>query len=431
MMKSTFSSSGEESSLDMFSPIHARHQSLHNNFDETDDDDTPQTPQHQIHTAAIANSLPRLADTSWIGARVSPIPSVDEDEETASTRVDMEAMNAPYRKAMQDFGAHERSALLGRRIHPLWGKSSNSFKPVGANKTGTTGSQANTIRDPWSEGTFDDPNQASTKSGLSEAILARWGRLLVMASALHLFAVGLHDAYFLYIIVRRGSQVSSSAVVGKWIWPWAAPSTKVLLRFGAYCPSKIRWNHQWYRIATSWIIVGSVLEWLVTAFAWWRLDKVTARTIAKPGLPPQNVGFETYGALWILLFLLSIGTGMLWTAAFGSPYAISGCLGWGTAAILCAVGSLQPEYRLDLFSIAIVLLLLNLVQPTSSVFGAIGASFFGWSASGVVDGLSTNLVLKEHPARELRNFGPVHWLAAITSSALWFIPIAHLLILKK
>jgi hypothetical protein len=68
---------------------------------------------------------------------------------------------------------------------------------------------------------------------------------------------------------------------------------------------------------------------------------------------------------------------------------VSGCSGWGTAGVLCAMGVLSPDRRFGLFVLAIAMVLVGLVDAwsyssaTGSVFGVIGASFFGWSWCGM------------------------------------------------
>ncbi len=365
-------SSSDESTADLFSPVHGRQHSLHN-FD-----DTPDTP-----AANGADTLPRLADNSWIGARVSPIPSVDDDDRADDLELDR--VTAPYHKAMQDFGANERSALLGRRIHPMWNHENDKIVNTLGNKNKSKG-----IRAPP----------------------PIWGKAVVGASAMHLFCIGLHDIYLWYLQVRRGVY-SQNAVA--WSIPWAGPSARILLRFGAYCPGKILWQGQWYRALTSLTLAASLSEWTLLAIAWWQLENITASI-----MPTTH-----WHILWPIFFILSIGTGQLWMAAFSSYYSLSGCAGWGTCGVLCATGISRPDHRFPLFVTAIALVVLNLLQSTSNVFGAIGASFFGWSLSGM--GLSThfNSSVKENDSL-LRPWSWLNWLALITALKLWIIPILYI-----
>lgn len=133
--------------------------------------------------------------------------------------------------------------------------------------------------------------------------------------------------------------------------------------------------------------------------------------------------------LWPIFFLVSTGTGQLWMSAFASHYALSGCAGWGTCGVLCGTGVSRPDYRFSLFLTAIALVLLNLLQSTSNVFGAIGASFFGWSLSGV--GVPTYFNASFKKESLLRPWSWLNWLALVTAFKLWAIPILYILLFKN
>jgi len=365
-------SSSDESTADLFSPVHGRRRSLNNFLD------TPDTP-----TADGADTLPRLADNSWIGARVSPIPSVDDED------LELDKVTAPYRKAMRDFGAHERSALLGRRIHPMWNHD------------------------------LDDKARISGKgikrppSSTSPPI---FGKVVVGASALHLFCIGMHDAYLGYVQMRRGI-ISQYSLL--WSVPWLGPSARILLRFGAYCPGKILWQRQWYRPLTSLTLTTSIFEWLILVLAWWQLENIFS----------PSVSTTSWQIWWPIFFVLSIATGQLWMAAFGSYYSLSGCAGWGTCGVLCATGVSRPDHRFPLFLTAIALVVLNLLQSTSNVFGAIGASFFGWSLYGM--GLPPfTTTIKENDSL-VRRLDWLKGLAAAIAVNLWVIPILFIVFWKE
>jgi hypothetical protein len=92
------------------------------------------------------------------------------------------------------------------------------------------------------------------------------------------------------------------------------------------------------------------------------------------------------------------------------------------------MGVSRPDRRFVLFLTAIVLLLLNVLQPTSSVFGAIGASFFGWSFYGV-GGLGSEAVPLKDGAKKKRTC--LNWLAIVVVVKLWLIPILVILWKKR
>jgi len=359
--RDTGSSSDEESTGDLFSPVQGRMQSLHN-FD------TPDTPDDG------AARLPRLADNSWIGARVSPIPSVEEEDDDDLI---LDRITAPYQRTLREFGANERSALLGKSIHPM-----------------------------WDDNFFEDAKRVAQSVSHRPTI---WGKVVVGASTIHFFCIGLHDVFMYYLQIRRGIPSQYSLA---WSIPWLGPSTRILLRFGAYCPGKIIWQRQWYRVMTSWTLTSSVAELIGVAAAWWQLERISHSMT-----PTVN-----WRIWWPSMFLSSICVGQLWMAAFGSYYSISGCSGWGTCSALCATGVLRPDKRMTLFLTAIILVILNLFQSGSNVFGAVGASFFGWSVAGTGLTPFSTPVVKEHIMITPR-WIPLNWLSLVTAVLLWTLPM--------
>jgi hypothetical protein len=335
-------SGSSKASSDLFSPIRARQFSLHSNTPELED------------------TLPRLQDTSWLGARVSPIPSLDEDEEN-------DLVTAPYRNALQNSGLTERSSLLGGRrqmkstIHPLW-----------------------------------DPPPPTPQLGRRQRQPSRFAYTVIVATGIHLACVGLHDGYMWYLSYRRGIEPKYSL---SWNLPWLGPSSRTLSRFGAFVPLRVLQGDYW-RSVTALTATTSVVEWALIAWTWGRELRTT----------------DTSG--WPLLFLLSCITGQLWMTAFHEN-GISGCASWGTGGVACAMGVSWPNRRFDLFLCAIALVLVNLFQPYSSVYGAIGGSFFGWCCYGV------SFVAQDKGGKK-KTRGCVNWMAAIAVIKLWTIPIVYL-----
>ena len=370
------SNSSDESTGDMFSPVYGRMQSIHN-FD------TPDTPDG-------AERLPRLADNSWIGAQVSPIPSMEDDDDDEDNK-ELDRVTAPYRRTLRDFAANERSALLvgngnnnGSRIHPM-----------------------------WDDDFFEDAKRVANSVG-SNRRPPVWGKTVVGASSLHFFCIGLHDLYLWYLQIRRG--IVQSQYSQTWSLPWLGPSVRVLLRFGAFCPGKIVWQRHWYRVVTAVTLTSSLAELVGVAASWWQLERISHSTISSTKLR----------IWWPLLFLSSIGVGQLWMAAFASYYSISGCAGWGTCAVLCATGTSRPDQRMPLFMTAIALVVLNLLQPGSNVFGAVGASFFGWSLAGT--GLSPFSARKvKESVTTTGRWTRLNGVALITMVLLWALPISYMI----
>jgi hypothetical protein len=174
--------------------------------------------------------LPISNDTSWIGARLSPIAFDEDDEEKL----------APYKQALNDSIANERSALLRpvkrsdlSKLHPLW----------------------------------DDGNPLLLQTMVSENQtrgIFHWGAVVGVLSGLQLLAIALHDFYLCYLSYRLGYEVD----VERWSLPWLSPSNAVLQRFGAFMPYQMLEYGQWWRMLTSAFMSTSVTEWLIVLWSW-------------------------------------------------------------------------------------------------------------------------------------------------------------------
>lgn len=243
---------------------------------------------------------------------------------------------------------------------------------------------------------------------------------LVLTTTVFLSLVALHDAFLGYLAWRRGVATTYPLA---WSWPWLNPSTRSLLRFGAYYYNNYESSSsssdggvggEWWRLvsASLWVTT-SVTEWVLLLVAWtWGIHGDTATSSWYGCLPDwmqpkkfhqQSLTFTTtttrtpWQSQWPVVYVLSVGTGIMWMMAFGSTTNVNsngdtrvvvaiGCTGWGTAGVLCAKGMQWPQRRFELFVLAIGLVLLNaLGQPSSqaAVWGAIGATFFGWAYASI------------------------------------------------
>jgi hypothetical protein len=366
--------SSDTSTTDMFSPAHGRRTSLH-----------PTTPDH---SAQKDERLPRLQDTSWIGARVSPIPSYDEDEEN-------DYVTARYRKALNESsaafltGATESTSLL-------------------RNVTTTSGNKSKK----WSLHPLWDPKQdpilIEQKRIAKTSPTYRLGMLVVCSTGIFLAIVGLHDAYLWYLSFRKGIEPGYSLT---WRWPWLSPSSRTLLRFGAFCPQRLvvqQGQGEYWRIVTSWFASTSLVEWLLTAWGWWCVQYISTGIIIWP------------------LYILCCVTGQLWMAAFHFN-GISGCASWGTSGVLCAIGVARPDRRFVLFLSAIASVVLSLLEPTSSVYGAIGSIFFGWSFNSVGLTLYGSSAAEHNKDDDHGKKSELNMFAAIVVVGLWVLPILYVL----
>jgi hypothetical protein len=361
----------DDSTNDLFSPSHGRRTSLHQS--------TPEGKRNNDER------LPRLQDTSWIGAKVSPINSYEDDEEEE----DFVNVTAKYHKALNEssfLGANESTSLL-----------------LGNNTV-----QQNNTGPKWSLHPLWDPEQdpvlLEQKKLVKKSSTYRLGLLIVGTTGCFLSVVCLHDLYLWYISFRTGTETKYSLT---WKLPWLSPSTGTLIRFGAFYPQRMIEQGQYWRILSSWFVSTSIMEWALIAGAW---------RYASSHQPLTDI------IIWPLFFMCA-ATGQLWMAAFHLE-GISGVAGWGTCGVLCAVGVSRPDRRFALFMLAIALVMLHLLQPTSSVYGAIGASFFGWSFYSV--GLTSTLP-QQHNKDESKEEKEMNLIAALIVITLWVLPILYVL----
>lgn len=362
----------------MFSPVHGRHRSLHDDVGmASPDDDSP---------------LPALQDNSWIGARVSPIPDdMDEDGEEDANHVALyrDALHHSQNSASSTHRflvANERTNLLGKNhqnIHPLW-----------------------------------EQPQTRRRSSLSSSISSNSSNglwlvsILVGSSAILLCCMALHDFYVWYLAFRRGIEPLYSVA---WHTPYLGPSARTLSRFGVLQTS----NVQYWRFLTSFFVSTSTTEWIILAWAWTTLRKLGPR--------------QGPSVSWVLIILiLSTATGQLWMMAFAQSGEISGSASWAMCGILCALGVPHRALRFHLFLSTILLVLINQLQPTSSVWGAIGASFWAWSLAGAMSdtkggSLPNAWHVKKDPSSPRASSSCWYGIAGgVMCLILWVLPIVHM-----
>ena len=240
-------------------------------------------------------------------------------------------------------------------------------------------------------------------NGSLRMFLGRGNRYVIGATGVVLFCIGIHDGFLAYLALRRGddSLVSYDQTQDglSWTLPWMGPTQGTLLRFGAFCPERIlkassSSSAQYWRTFTSMVVPISVVEWLVLVWVW------TKYLPSKLLSPVTNLSWQLS---WPVVYLLSSLTGQLWMMAFhyetmrlqqfhdsyydaaaaSSLPSLSGCAGWATAGVLCAVGIQAPNRRFPCFLSCIALVLLHQFQVTGSVIGCSAAAFFGWAYSGL------------------------------------------------
>jgi hypothetical protein len=156
-----------------------------------------------------------------------------------------------------------------------------------------------------------------------------------------------------------------------WTFPWLGPSSGTLLMFGGLDPIQTVQYGAYWRLVTSAFIPSSFLDLCSIYLAW---------TLLYSSEDPWD--------RWAVVYLGSILTGQLWMLAWdATPHVLTGCITWGTGGVLCAAGVARPNQRFIFFVLASILVLFSFVeQPTNSVLGMVGGSYFGWalSSSGCV-----------------------------------------------
>lgn len=439
--------SDSSSSSGLFSPIKGRRRSLHD-FTPTPPATTnsgstgppPSRTPHQIAASMKSppssppnnDALPRLQDNSWIGAKVSPIQShVDDDEDEDNLYGDDDdedeediAVMAPYRKALKEtsfLGATEETTLLGRKMVTnkrgarMMGYHQQPKNEQQQQQQPRSRNQQNSrpqfalpqgYPTPLEDGVGINAEHGTRNQGYHASLfatccqvprrffLSRSSLMVVpFMSGLFIFCVALHDAFMVYLLWRRGVTSTYSLA---WSLPLMAPSERSLLLFGAFSPHHWLESQEYWRSLSAMVATSSLGEWGLILISWrWALPSALPSSTHVQQYNHHNsvVASTTIWLLWPTEHLLSALTGQLWMMAFtmnsGNEGGISGCSGWGTAGVLCAMGMLWPDRRFGLFVLAIALVLVNLLQAwsysssTGSVFGVIGASFFGWSWCGM------------------------------------------------
>jgi hypothetical protein len=335
-------------------------------------------------TERADRQLPLHHDTSWIGARLSPICSFENEEDDDDD--DDERHTAVYHRALQETSfINERSRLMGgdprSKIHPLWDT------PPG-DKTNNKNDTAHAVTKrfcPW---------------GMN------FGTFICIISGMYLFVMACFDFFLLdqYKQSESAEDIQNYRISDEaWTLPWLAPFPDTLLLFGALLPYKIFYVEEFWRIFTSAVMPCSLVEWLLVV-ASWRLV-----LLASPLLPRYR---------WAGVYCLSTFTGQIWMLAW-DPTALSGCVAWGTCAVLVSLGVVSPSRRMILHLTASVLIILVMLErPHNSILGAVGSCFFGWAWTGANKIKSGKTDYEESFARQCQR-----WLCLAIAVSIMVIPM--------
>jgi hypothetical protein len=338
---------------------------------------------HKQETTPLGTStsmrLPPSHDSSWIGARLSPIHSFDREEADDSDHDENEDEPKPQ--------SHQK---VNRRI---WNDASSSSKkmPTASKNPAREepmnaglGSSSTNEMNPFSSPPLV-PNDVPLPRRTSTDSMAAVGVTVCVLSGIHFFVfMGLYDIF----LSDHGEG---------WMWPYGIPSETTLLRWGALSPSfmdeeefssssSIWYHHRKYFISflSSLIACTSLVEWLLIVLAWRMLYISSTRQYAlKQELRPPDVRYTWYqlGSIYVLAAFV----GQLWMRTYDLHFVAVGCVSWGTCGVLCIMGMSVPMYRFELFVTAASLLMLSLLlRPYSSVHGTAGSAFFGWALGALI-----------------------------------------------
>jgi multisubunit Na+/H+ antiporter MnhG subunit len=358
-------------------------------------------PKHAVPTP---ERLPPLHDTSWIGARLSPIRSFDNDESIVSSpensverrnvKTALRYQEPVYSSAVGGGGeySHENTRLL---------------RP-----TTTTAGPGVTFHPRYTE------SHASSKSPSFGILSIPEGTGLVIC-LLSAFQLAVMIIYSLWVSSSSWGDDESTTtfrsiilVLGTWLW---RPDRAILLKWGALYSSALK-NKEYWRLGGSIVMSTTAGEWLMVWITWTlvgkfqkssRLTKLSARQ------------------LWVV-YLSSALTGQLWMLAWedelydNSSTTCAGVLSWGTCGVLCAAGLAQPHRRFFYFMLAILLTVGAFLQrPYNSIWGILGGAYFGWAlgASGLIAPERIRPV-------DLTNAQRLHqWRSATAAIFMWVLPV--------
>lgn len=261
-------------------------------------------------------------EKSWIGARLSPIKSFDND-------IDMESS--------------ERTSLLNRgsKIHPLW----------------------------------NSPPATNQRSFRKRRL--QFSYIVCTMSVLHMFCMGVYDVFETYRLYRLGSNDASLHV---WSLPYLIPPKDTLLLFGSLSPNYFALQS---RYVVSPLIASfsatSLVELLVCLSSWKLLGISNRRAEEKKNDTPRYFqNDELYNIFAV--YVASVLTGILYLWVYDDPYTLTGCFSWGTIGVLCCIGMARPLHRFELFVMASIVLIVSLLtRPYNSVWGCNGGAFLGWA----------------------------------------------------
>ena len=370
--------------------------------------------------------LPPSHDTSWIGARLSPIHSLDDEDDDDEE------------ESFQDMKGALQYPASSRRTDGVW-------SAVGQH---TTHEQTRLLLPPLAEephtSTSFHPRYTSTAAASSTTAAHRNGNSTALCrycvppapQGFGLYLCSLALFQFKAAVVYSFLYPSTNIHQYEWwrlllTWIWQPSSLTSLQRVGGLLLSG-RSVETYWRLVTSWCLPCTLVEWFLVWSAW---SWTSRRLSHKQPLHNERAGVLLSNAQLAVLYILCASTGQLWMLAWDhaptNSTTVVGCLSWGTGGVLCCLGMLQPHRRLPYFGWAILLVLWvclsRYLAPQqqdsylyySSVWGILGACYFGWAvgASGVLGTRNAPTTRTDHAAKLQE------WRSATAAIFMWVLPV--------
>jgi hypothetical protein len=374
------------------------------------------------------NTLPSLQDKSWIGARMSPIASTNDDEENKNANHPKDA----YQYDRPHLPQHHPTAAMPFVSHPvlppLAGHDRTEYPPFGIH--------------PLQQ---QQPPPLSPMHAASPWYIWQWGTLVTLTSGLTLLGMGFWDFfYYCYYSLEDSGEgtdnrdnngnnyyaatsLQDSSLQGAsqepqqhaWILPWGKPSVTTSVAWGALTPEQVLTEGNYYdygRLLSSSLQCNSWMEWFLVALGWFLCQQYSShlRTRRRGANASSSIVSQP---IILAVFGISVITGQLWMLAIwflwngkdtsGNNYnnnstavTAAQCVAWGTCGVLCFVGMVRPHRRFGCFMICIFLVIVSLLQqlpqtylgvsssihfnnsPLPHVVGCTTAAFCGWALFG-------------------------------------------------
>ncbi|KAL7569936.1 hypothetical protein ACA910_008596 [Epithemia clementina (nom. ined.)] len=343
--------------------------------------------------------LPRNHDSSWIGARQSPIQSFDDDLKGTPNGGDSDDdddndATEKYHRALHEslkkldhfnYGRQpdETAHLLesGKIRHPEYA----SFKqgPQHMGKAGSIKQGPSSIHPLWNGASSEERRRNAqkyskyyTKQRSETRGDFKWGHALLAISGCYVLGTALFE--FVSWYQERDGDIG----IAHWNWNTIVQprNVKTLVRFGGMDVGRIIYHNEYWRLLSSQFICGSFLEWFLMTLSW--LVAIYNNSTFRPKM-----------LSWAGTFSAAAFVGQLWVIAWDRDAQTATAATWGTCGVLTCFGIDRPNQRDLCFLTATGFVLLAWWElPCNSVFGATGASFFGWllSAASSPDRLFAN-----------------------------------------